>query len=59
MFLLLGDLVIGAVWVFRYNQLVTNLRYYLTQRFKDYGMDIDFEVNTNQAKAPFVYNVSV
>lgn len=42
--LLFGDAIVGMVWLFRYQQLTTNLRSDLRSRFlSDYGIDEEFQ----------------
>ena len=43
--LLCGDAIVGVVWLFRYNYLVTNLRSDLKIRLNnEYGVEAAFQV---------------
>ena len=46
--LLFGDAIVGVIWLFRYNYLVTNLRSDLKSKLNnDYGYDASFQVRKN------------
>lgn len=47
--LLCGDVIVGVVWLFRYNYIVTNLRSDLKTRLnQEYGLDAAFQVNSTK-----------
>lgn len=49
--LMFGDAVVGIIWMFRYNTLVTNLRSDLKTKLNDdYGSDTSFQVSSNQGR---------
>lgn len=45
--LIFGDAIVGVVWLFKYNHLLTNLRSDLKSRLNsDYGYDVNFQVQS-------------
>ncbi|XP_053201065.1 kinesin-related protein 10-like isoform X2 [Panonychus citri] len=66
--LLIGDIVVGTIWLFRYNLLLTNLRSDLIYRLdNDYGFDTDFQELWDRVQSehqccgidtPYDYNVT-
>lgn len=47
--LLCGDAIVGVVWLFRYNYIVTNLRSDLKTRLNnEYGTEAAFQVMTHR-----------
>ena len=48
--LMFGDAVVGVIWLFRYNVLVTNLRSDLKMKLNsEYGFDASFQVSTSSS----------
>ena len=44
--LMFGDAIVGVIWLFRYNVLVTNLRSDLKMKLNsEYGFDASFQVS--------------
>lgn len=54
--LLFGDAVVGVIWLFRYNILVTNLRNDLKLKLNnEYGFHTSFEVSTFYLKIKYSF----
>ena len=50
--LLMGDLIVGSLWLLRYNILVRSLKNDLMEKLNtSYGVDVDFQVGIGRAPA--------